>query len=138
MQTLFDQAGDPPAPARPAPPGVTCPHCQGTKATTTWQVFADGTRHLRADCQVCRSFIRYLPNQDKPPALRRGGRQANAQAVMADLANAIDRRVNEDDRLNHEVAAVVGDITLAAVEEVSRQHKIGQDTDLVTPHRRTG
>jgi hypothetical protein len=58
----------PPAPPDPGPAavGVVCPRCRGTRFKTTWQVFSDGSRHVRMTCAACNKFMRYLPRPDGP------------------------------------------------------------------------
>jgi hypothetical protein len=44
---------------------IRCPSCPGAEVVYTWQHFANGTRHVRADCGRCRRYIRYAPR--RPP-----------------------------------------------------------------------
>jgi hypothetical protein len=59
------EAQAPPTP-REVPLGLKCPKCGGTEFKTWWQTFANGTRHIRADCAACRAFVRYLKQPDSP------------------------------------------------------------------------
>jgi hypothetical protein len=34
---------------------------------TTWQTFADGSKHIRAECSKCGAFLRYLKQPAKVP-----------------------------------------------------------------------
>lgn len=63
----------PPPPAVPSDIGATCKRCGSTTFTTSWQVFADGTKHVRMSCGTCQAFIRYLPQRNGDRAERAGG-----------------------------------------------------------------
>jgi hypothetical protein len=54
IPTLF-----PPDPA-PAALGLACAGCGATEIRTWWQTFANGTKHVRAECARCGRFLRYL------------------------------------------------------------------------------
>jgi hypothetical protein len=53
-------------PAASAPEGLRCPKCGGTAFKTFWQTFADGSKHVRADCAACGAFVRYLKQPGSP------------------------------------------------------------------------
>jgi len=55
----------------PAPNGCprALPKCTGL--VLRWQVFRNGTTHVRAECAACRAFIRYV--RQTPEAIRRAG-----------------------------------------------------------------
>jgi len=39
-----------------------CPHCKKEQNIyTSEQEFSNGTKHIRADCDVCGRYIKYLP-----------------------------------------------------------------------------
>jgi hypothetical protein len=46
--------------------GITCRRCGGSRFRTGRQTFADGTRHVRADCATCGAFVRYLKQPGAP------------------------------------------------------------------------
>jgi hypothetical protein len=56
-----------PSPANGCPRGA--PGCAGL--ILRWQVFRDGTTHIRAECAGCGTYIRYV--RQTPEALRRAG-----------------------------------------------------------------
>ena len=63
------------------PAGMVCPRCQATTFKTTWQTFADQTRHVRLSCAVCGRFVRYLrqaglPEPKYEPSTERPGHPA--------------------------------------------------------------
>jgi hypothetical protein len=60
------QPGSSAVAANPADP-PRCKHYKSTNLTTRWQVFADGTRHLRQECARCGAFRRYLPQRKAVP-----------------------------------------------------------------------
>jgi hypothetical protein len=71
----------PPLPAPPPNPAA-CAGCGGLTFTTTWQTFANGTRHVRMNCAACGRFQRYLPqDRDGRPAYRHETRPADAHAA---------------------------------------------------------
>jgi hypothetical protein len=41
-----------------------CEPCCNNLVTLSWQVFANGTKHLRASCDRCGRFVVYLPQTD--------------------------------------------------------------------------
>ncbi|MCK6478598.1 MAG: hypothetical protein L6R43_00190 [Planctomycetes bacterium] len=45
------------------------PGCAGL--LLRWQVFRDGTTHIRAECAACGAFVRYV--RQTPEAIRRAG-----------------------------------------------------------------
>jgi hypothetical protein len=51
----------------PVPAGIACSGCNGTTFKTSWQTFANGTRHLRMDCAECGRFVRFT--KQTPAAL---------------------------------------------------------------------
>lgn len=63
MRQLFD---DPVLAQATRPDGLACRQCQGTKFKTSWQTFADGTKHVRMDCGDCGAFVRYLKQPGAP------------------------------------------------------------------------
>jgi hypothetical protein len=60
------------------PPGLICPHCGATEFTTSWQTFADGTRHLRMGCRACGGFVRFLKQSKDQPDYRKEPRRPDA------------------------------------------------------------
>lgn len=50
------------------PEGVQCPRCGYLSAHVLWQTFSNGTKHRRANCAECGTFIVYLPQTTKAPA----------------------------------------------------------------------
>lgn len=64
--------------ASPAPNGCprAFPGCTGL--VLRWQVFRDGTTHIRAECATCGAFIRYV--RQTPEAIRRAGPAPTAGA----------------------------------------------------------
>jgi hypothetical protein len=61
------------------PEGLRCPKCGESRFKTVWQTFANGTRHVRADCAKCKTFVRYL-KQDGAPEPEYRPRQPGASA----------------------------------------------------------
>ena len=63
VQDLFADATPPGAavdlPRCRAPDGLLCLHCGAAAFRTSWQSFANGTRHVRADCARCGAFVRW-------------------------------------------------------------------------------
>jgi hypothetical protein len=53
-------------PNPPPPEGLTCPTCGVARFVTSWQTFANGTRHVRLSCGPCGRFIRYLKQEGVP------------------------------------------------------------------------
>jgi hypothetical protein len=43
---------------------VRCPDCARRALRLSWQVFADGTRHLRCDCMMCEGLVKYIRKPD--------------------------------------------------------------------------
>jgi len=39
---------------------VRCPRCVRRVLRLSWQVFADGGRHLRCDCVACGALVKYI------------------------------------------------------------------------------
>jgi hypothetical protein len=44
---------------------IACPSCPGAGVVYYWQQFADGRRHIRADCNRCHRYIKFAPK--RPP-----------------------------------------------------------------------
>jgi hypothetical protein len=53
-------------PPPPAAAGLLCPHCGAAEFTTRWRTFADGTRHVQADCARCKRFVRWMKQRGAP------------------------------------------------------------------------
>ncbi|MCC6156100.1 MAG: hypothetical protein IT367_20210 [Candidatus Hydrogenedentes bacterium] len=46
-------------------PEVTCPHCATVaEPDLGWQVFDNGTVHLRAECRSCGRYIKFMPQRE--------------------------------------------------------------------------
>lgn len=44
---------------------LTCPYCAVIdEPDLGWQVFSNGTLHLRAQCRACGAYIKYMPQRD--------------------------------------------------------------------------
>jgi hypothetical protein len=50
--------------------GVACRRCGGVEFTTAWQLFSDGTKHLRMACARCRAFLRWVKQDGSEPIPR--------------------------------------------------------------------
>src|SRR5262249_47776852 len=48
------------------PAGLLCQKCGAAEFKTSWQQFAGGKKHLRADCARCGAFVRYLKQPGAP------------------------------------------------------------------------
>jgi hypothetical protein len=45
-------------------PLIRCPSClRCDQVAYTWQAFANGTRHVRADCRRCGRYIKFAPRR---------------------------------------------------------------------------
>lgn len=38
-----------------------CPRCDATRFRFGWQVFANGTKHIRVECAACGAYVCYAP-----------------------------------------------------------------------------
>lgn len=55
---------------------LACQACGWTEARLQWQTFANGTRHIRAECRRCGRYIRFVPQtQDN---VQRADREATS------------------------------------------------------------
>jgi uncharacterized Zn finger protein len=52
-------------------PADECRRCSGTRLHFGWQVFRNGTRHIRVECAECGAYVCYAPQT--PENLRRAG-----------------------------------------------------------------
>lgn len=52
-------------------PKDTCPRCGATRFRFGWQVFSNGTRHIRVECADCGAYVCYA--SQTPENLRRAG-----------------------------------------------------------------
>ena len=47
-------------------PDLQCRYCfHNGEPDLGWQVFSNGTIHLRAQCRACSAYIQYMPQQDE-------------------------------------------------------------------------
>ncbi len=91
----------------PRADAAPCKRCGGTRLSTSWQNFRDGTRHLRACCSGCGKFQRFLPQDQghpEPPDARQTGADLRGLLLgQLDLAtrhlDGLAQAVLERDRL---------------------------------------
>ena len=52
-------------------PKNECARCGGSRSRFGWQVFSNGTKHIRVECAECGAYVCYAPQT--PEHLRRAG-----------------------------------------------------------------
>src|SRR6266542_5977771 len=77
------------SPAQTLPDGIVCRKCGAAEFRTYWQTFANGNRHVRADCARCGAFVRYLKQEGAPePKFEPKRPDASAAATAAPADDA--------------------------------------------------
>jgi hypothetical protein len=92
--------------------------------------------YLRWVLTECNAAEPWLLSAIRAEVAARGERFVPADAVLADLEEALTTAVAEDEALPHDVSGVVADHVLDVFGTVRRRHGIGRETELVVPARR--